>query len=76
MAYYHAELKALRNNLRASNVHRLDEIADNSKNDMAKVAAVKALELIADQADERGPRGVGTVPGLQIVIVNGTRRPR
>src|ERR1700730_7399565 len=68
MAYYHAGLAALRNNLRAKNVHRLDTIADDSKNDIARVAAVKALELISDQADERGPRGGVTVPGLQIVI--------
>jgi hypothetical protein len=76
MAYYHAGLAALRNNLRAKNVHRLDTIADDSKNDMARVAAVKALELISDQADERGPRGGVTVPGLQIVIVNGTSTPK
>jgi hypothetical protein len=70
MAYYHAELKALRDNLRAHNVHRLDKIADDSKNDMARVASIKALEQIADQADERGPRGAVTLPGLQIVIVS------
>jgi hypothetical protein len=41
MAYYHAELKALRDNLRAHNVHRLDKIADESKNDMARVDAMR-----------------------------------
>ena len=76
MAYYHAELAALRNNLRAHNVHRLDKIADSSANDMAKVAAVKALEIIADQADERHRPGTGLQPGLQIVIVNGTTAPK
>jgi hypothetical protein len=70
MAYYHAELKALRDNLRAKNVHRLDTIADDSKNDMARVAAVKAMEQIADQADERTGPGAGTLPGLQIIIVH------
>ncbi len=54
MAYYHAELKALRDNLRAKNVHRLDKIADDSKNDMARVASIKTLEQIADQV--HGPR--------------------
>jgi hypothetical protein len=76
MAYYHAALKALRDNLRASNVHRLDGIADESKNDMARVAAVKALEQIADQADERQRSGSQVLPGLQIVIVNGTSTPK
>jgi hypothetical protein len=76
MAYYHAELAALRNNVRAHNVHRLDKIADDSKNDMARVAAVKALELIADQADEKQRPGAAILPGLQIVIVNGTNPPK
>jgi hypothetical protein len=71
MAYYHAELKALRDNLRAHNVHRLDKIADGSKNDMARVAAVKALELISDQADERTRPGSQLLPGLRIVIIGG-----
>jgi hypothetical protein len=77
MAYYHAELKALRDNLRAHNVHRLDKIADDSGNDMAKVAAIKAMEIIVDQADEKrhGP-GAVTLPGLQIVIMNGTATPK
>jgi hypothetical protein len=70
MAYYRAELAALRENLRARNIHRLDGIADDSKNDMARVGAIKALELITEQADERGQgRGSVTLPGLQIVIV-------
>jgi hypothetical protein len=76
MAYYHAELAALRNNLRASNVHRLDAIASDSRNDMAKVASIKALEQIADQADEKQRPGAAILPGLQIVIVNGTNSPR
>jgi hypothetical protein len=71
MAYYHAELAALRNNLRAHNVHRLDKIADDSTNDMARVAAVKALEVIADQADERTRPGAAITPGLIIQIIGG-----
>src|ERR1700694_5212907 len=69
LAHYHAELAALRTSLRARNVHRLDTIADDSKNDMARVAAVKAMEVIADQADgRRGPAGP-TLPGVQIIIM-------
>ena len=80
LQYYNAELAALRTSLRTSlrakNVHRLDTIADSSKNDMAKVGAIKALEVIADQADERTRPGPALLPGLQIVIVNGTASPR
>jgi hypothetical protein len=76
MAHYHAELAALRNNLRAKNVHRLDTIADKSANDMAKVAAIKTMEAIADQADEKQRPGAAMLPGLQIVIVNGTTAPK
>jgi hypothetical protein len=52
LQHYNAELTALRTSLRARNVHRLDRIADTSKNDMARVAAVKAMEVIADQREE------------------------
>jgi hypothetical protein len=69
MTYYHAELAALRNNLRAKNIHRLDGIAESSQNDMAKVGAIKAMEQIADQADERQRPGAAILPGLQIVIL-------
>lgn len=75
LQYYRAECTALRESLRPRNVHRLDTIADDSKNDMARVAAVKALEVIADQAAERTPPGGTMLPGLQIVIVNGTPTP-
>lgn len=77
MAYYRAELAALRENLRASNLHRLDSIASDSKNDMAKVGAIKALELITEQAEQagRGAAAVQTVPGLQIVIIHREAAP-
>lgn len=71
LQYYNGELAALRTSLRARNVHRLDGIADKSGNDMARVAAVKALETIADQADEKQRPGAAIMPGLQIVIVGG-----
>lgn len=76
MAYYHGELKALRDNLRASNIHRLDKIADDSKNDMAKVASIKALEQISDQADERFKPGMQQMPGLVIVVNSGIAAPK
>jgi hypothetical protein len=76
MTHYHAELAALRNNLRAKNIHRLDGIADESANDMAKVSAIKTLEAITEQAEEKQRPGATILPGLQIVIVNGTGAPR
>jgi hypothetical protein len=69
LQHYNTELAALRTSLRAKNLHRLDTIADDSKNDMAKVGAIKALEVITDQADERTRPGMQMTPGLQIVIV-------
>lgn len=70
MAYYRAELAALRENLRAKNIHRLDGIADDSTNDMARVGAIKTLEAITDQAEQRsGPPGSTQTPGVQIVIM-------
>jgi hypothetical protein len=76
VAYYNNELAALRTSLRAKNLHRLDGIADNSKNDMAKVASIKVLEQITDQADERrGAQGDGRLPGLQIIIVQPAPKP-
>jgi hypothetical protein len=69
LAFYRAECDALRNSLKARNLHRLDTIADDSKNDMARVASIKALEQMSDIADERqGKPGAGQLPGLQIII--------
>jgi hypothetical protein len=69
LAFYRAECDALRNSLKARNLHRLDTIADDSKNDMARVASIKALEQMSDIADERqGKPGAGQLLGLQIII--------
>jgi hypothetical protein len=75
LQHYNAELAALRTSLRAKNVHRLDKIADDSNNDMARVSALKAMEAIADQADEKQRPGSAMLPGLQIVIVSGGTAP-
>lgn len=75
VAHYNSELAALRTSLRAKNVHRLDSIADDSKNDMAKVAALKALETIVDQADVTARPGMQQLPGL-IIVNNGTAAPK
>jgi hypothetical protein len=66
-AFYLAELGALRESLRAKNLHRLDGIAESSKNDMARVAAIKTIE---QQADDVGGRPAGAqIPGFSIVII-------
>jgi hypothetical protein len=69
LQHFNAELATLRNSLRARNLHRLDGIADSSRNGMARVASIKALEQIADDADQRQRPGSQQLPGLQIVNV-------
>jgi hypothetical protein len=75
LPYYNAELAALLMSLRARNVHRLDSIAANSKNDMAKVSALKALETIAEQAEAQVKPGA-RLPGGQIVIMHESSAPK
>jgi len=48
MAHYHAELGVLRESTRAKNFHRLDGIAEDSPNTMARVAAIKTMEAVSD----------------------------
>jgi hypothetical protein len=68
LAYFRAETAALRENLRARNLHRLDAIADDSKNDMAKVASIKVLEQIADVAEQHNRPGDTQSAGVCIII--------
>lgn len=76
LAYYNGELAALRTSLRAKTVHRLDRIADDSKNDMARVSALKALETISDAADATVRPGMQQVaPGLVFYINVGNGNP-
>ena len=68
-AFYAGELDALRTGERARNVHALVDVRDSSKNSMARVAAAKALEDVAEAA-ERVPLGGSSarLPGIVIVI--------
>jgi hypothetical protein len=75
MAYYRAELDALRNSLRARNLHRLDTIADTSPNHMARVASIKVLEQIADVAEQHQRPGDARSPGVVIVIQQAAPAP-
>jgi hypothetical protein len=76
MAHFNAELANLRTSLRARNVHRLDDIAHKSANDMARVQAVKTLEQLADVAEQNHRPGQTTTPGIQIVIVQRVPAPK
>jgi hypothetical protein len=70
LAYYRAECDALRNSIKARNLHRLDTIADDSKNDQARVAAIKVIEQISDVADQHQRPGEAQSPGVVIQIIN------
>jgi len=48
MAHYHDELRILRESTRAKNFHRLDGIAEDSPNTMARVAAIKTMEAVSE----------------------------
>jgi hypothetical protein len=68
LRFYQEELRVLRESLRAKNFHRLDTIAEESPNAMAKVAAIKTMEQLSDnEASNRG--GGQPIPGLQIVVI-------
>lgn len=67
-AYYLRQLDVLRTSERARNIHALAEVREGD-NQMARVAAVKALEQISDETPS-GSRGSVQLPGLTIQIVN------
>lgn len=69
-AFYMRELEVLRTSERARNIHTLVDVRDQQSNQMARVQAVKALEQIDD--GETANRATAALPGLQIVIVQGS----
>jgi hypothetical protein len=71
LAHYNTELGALRTSLRAKTIHRLDGIADDSKNDMARVSALKTLEGLTDAAEAQQRPGQASSPGMVIVVMGG-----
>lgn len=68
-AFYHGQLKVLRERESSRNIHTLIDVRDQTSNQMARVQAVKALEQLDDV--EQSSRGAQSLPGLQIVIVQG-----
>jgi hypothetical protein len=74
LMHFRSELGTLRESTRPKNFHRLDSIAESSENDMARVAAVKAMEAISDEQQTRGPAGAS--PGVTIRIINQVAAPQ
>lgn len=69
-AAYLAELDVLRTSERARNIHALVDVRDSKTNQMATVAAVKALEQMSDVP---GANNAGAAsPGVVIQIINAT----
>jgi hypothetical protein len=69
-----AERRRYRDEICAFNESSLRTIRDHSRNDMARLGAVHALENIAEEAEAR-PRGQHQeAPGLLIVINNGPQQ--
>lgn len=70
-AYYRAECEHRRNSGRARRIQRLEEIADQSVNLNAAVAAIKTAETLGEGSDVSGARGAAAQsPGFIINIVN------
>lgn len=66
-AYYLAGLDVLRTSERARNIHTLAEVRDQTSNQMARVAAVKALEQLDDQPANAAARAIS--PGFIIQVI-------
>lgn len=73
LAFYHAELKVLRESERARNIHALADVRDGT-NAMARVNAVRALEGMSDETQARST-GCVSLPGLTIQIINAPGAP-
>ena len=68
-ALIHVERRAFRAAICAGTELSLANIRDHSRNDMARLGAVRVLENIAEEADAR-PRGTQTIPGF-VIVING-----
>jgi hypothetical protein len=70
--YWNDAVHVLRNGERAANIFALIDVRDKSGNSMARVSAAKALEQVPEH-EAAAARGAQSLPGLQIVIVQGGR---
>jgi hypothetical protein len=76
LAYWNEQLKVLRESARARNVHVLEEIRDQSGNDMARVAAIKVLEPPAEQRGGGMSLTLNITPGYVIDLSEETGGPQ
>lgn len=67
-AFYRAELEVLRQSESAQNIHALRQVRNQKSNQMARVAAVKALEQLNDAQGVDGS-GQSVRPGVVIQIL-------
>lgn len=72
-AYYLAQLDVLRTSERARNIHTLADVRDTSGNQMARVAAVKALEQLDDSPQSSASRQ--QTPGFVINVIAAPMMP-
>jgi hypothetical protein len=75
LRFYQEELRVLRESVRARNFHRLDAIAEESANAMAKVAAIKTMEQLTE-VEVNNRMATPTTPGLQIVLIEAVKQPQ
>lgn len=67
-AHYHSQLEVLRTRESSRTIHTFIEVRDQKSNQMARVAAGKALQQLEDQPQGAGARS--SSPGFVIQIVN------
>lgn len=65
-AHYLAECEVLRTSAKARNIHVLEQVRDQTGNQMARVNAVKAIEGLGD--DEASVGRTQRAPGVVIVV--------
>jgi hypothetical protein len=68
LQYLRSEREVLRASLSGSNILTLDEIKRTSRNDNARVNAVKALEQLGDEQQGRNS-STFRAPGMAIVVI-------
>jgi hypothetical protein len=75
LRYVREQRQVLLNRELGRNSHVLMQVRDNSPNGMARIAAVRELERVADDEQQRGT--MQRAPGVTIVLINpdGTSAP-
>lgn len=68
-AYYLSECEVLRTSGRARRIHRLEAMLEQDENKAAVINAALALDRLSDEV--LTGRGAQSMPGLQIVVIQG-----